>query len=396
MPRILVPEPMTRFKCNERGCCCQEWRIDFQPEELVVLQRALPPSERRELLRRARVWVGEDGETVEGIQLETVGPECRCRFLEEGGQCRLHAQQGPEILPHLCVRYPGFSFQRDDGEVELHFDSVCPEVLARLAESDAPLELVSVEPAPDHHLSARAREPSGAPAVRVGKQSLTNLQFEGCRDRIVAALGDSSRDALDTLCAINHALARLGQGEPPDAFRVRADDPTDAFGDFFEDCVGAHSGRVIARYVMLYRRFVFDVPMEAGDPQTLAAALEYDPAWAEVARPREPEFQGLLRRYLAHRYFAAYGFYRTSHELAFNYGAATHTLAAAFRIARGVSRWLARPVDRPLLLMSIGAAEYFARAVRVERSGMPWFGLPVDAEADAEPGAPTGVVEADP
>ncbi|MEZ4265124.1 MAG: hypothetical protein R3F39_02010 [Myxococcota bacterium] len=386
MPRILVPEPMTRFKCNERGCCCQEWRIDFQPEELIALQAALPASERKGLLRRARVWVGSDDETVEGIQLETVGPECRCRFLEDGGQCRLHVQHGPEILPHLCVRYPGFSFQRDDGELELHFDTVCPEVLARLAESDAPLELVSVEPPPDHHLSARAREPSDAPAVQIGNQTLTNLQFETCRDRILEALADESRDALDLLCAINHALARLGQGAPPEGFHVAASDPPEDFADFFEDCVGAHGERVFARYVLLYRRFVFDIPMDQGDPKTLAAALEYDPDWAEVVRPRDPAFQGLLRRYLAHRYFAAYGFYRTSHELAFNYGAATHTLAAAFRIARGVSRWLSRPVDRPLLLMSIGAAEYFSRATRVERSSMPWFGLPLDLPDDSDQG----------
>ncbi len=383
MPRLLVPEPMTRFKCNERGCCCKEWRIDFQPEELLVLQAALPPSERRDLMRRARVWVSGDGETVAGIQLETVGPECSCRFLEAGGQCRLHVQHGPEILPHLCVRYPGFSYQRDDGEVELHFDSVCPEVLARLAESDAPLGLVRVEPAPDHHLSARAREPLAAPKVSVGEQPLTHSEFETCRDRILEALADGSRDALDLLCAISHALARLGRGEPPEAFHVAAGDPTDAFEGFFEECVGAHGGAVIAYYVMLYRRFVFDVPLDAGDPELLPAALEHDPAWPEVVQPRAPEFQGLLRRYLAHRYFTAYGFYRTSDELAFNYGAATHTLAAAFRIAMGVSRWLSRPVDRPLLLMSIGAAEYFTRALRVERSSMPWFGLPAGSEPDA-------------
>ena len=88
--------------------------------------------------------------------------------------------------------------------------------------------------------------------------------------------------------------------------------------------------------------------------------------------------QGLLRRYLAHRYFAAYGFYRTSRDLAFNYGSAAHTLAVAFRLADGISRWLDRPVDRPLLLMSIGAAEYFSRALRIDRQAMPWFGLELD------------------
>lgn len=377
MTRILVPEPMTRFKCNERGCCCKEWRIDFQPEELIALQQALPPAERSGLLRRARVWVGADQETIEGIQLETVGPDRSCRFLEGSGQCGVHVRHGPELLPHLCVRYPGFSFDRGDGAIELHFDTVCPEVLARLAESDAPLELVSVDPPPDHHLSARAREPQSAPAVQVGTQSLTDREFETCRDRIVAALADPSRDALDHLCAISHSLARLGQGEPPDAFRVAPDDPTDDFASFFEDCVGAHSGRVIARFVLLYRRFVFDVPVHSGDPATLADALDYDPSWADVVCPRAPAHQGLLRRYLAHRYFAAYGFYRSSHELAFNYGAATHTLAAAFRIARGVARWLDVPVDRTLLVMSLGAGEYFTRAMKLERSAMPWFGLSV-------------------
>lgn len=77
-----------------------------------------------------------------------MGPEAPCRFLERGGGCNIHATIGPEVLPNLCRVYPGFAYNVGDEDPchsELHFDPVCPEVLERIDESDAPYTIVEVE-----------------------------------------------------------------------------------------------------------------------------------------------------------------------------------------------------------------------------------------------------------
>ena len=138
---------MRRFRCNQKGCCCSGWDIPFRLEDFLRLHEHLPPAERAELTQGLKLVVdatekGENGETVlHSLKLDGVGADKHCRFLEEQGTCRVHAQSGLQALPDLCVDFPAATFHRQDGAVEMWFDPVCPEVLERIDEADTPLTL---------------------------------------------------------------------------------------------------------------------------------------------------------------------------------------------------------------------------------------------------------------
>ena len=71
---------MTRFKCNEKGCCCQGWQITFDADDVYDLVVSLPESEREDLLDGAQVSVEPDTNVCTHIRLKTVGHEAKCRF----------------------------------------------------------------------------------------------------------------------------------------------------------------------------------------------------------------------------------------------------------------------------------------------------------------------------
>jgi hypothetical protein len=89
--------------------------------------------------------------------------------------------------------------------------------------------------------------------------------------------------------------------------------------------------------------------------------------------PTDSPFDGLIARYLAHRFFDVFDPSRGDAHLSFRYRSVAHGLAASFRLAVGIASWLDRPVDRETLKVSIGAAEYFFPSVSDLRDAMPRF-----------------------
>ena len=373
---VRVAESMTRFKCNEKGCCCQGWQISFDADDVYELAQVLPRHARETLLTGAQLSVEPGTDLCTHIQLETVGKEAKCRFLEQRGSCRIHTTMGPEVLPNLCRVYPGFAYRveaDDPCHSELHFDPVCPEVLERIDESDGPYTIQEIPARDCDHVDQRSRRTTVVPKVRLGELDLTLGALQPVRGAIIDVLNDRSTPAFTTLAWINYAMAKLLAGESPAGFRIEQRDDISQFDRYFDACVASHQAEVLGRFLRRYRRFVFAGDLPDGSWEGVDEHLAYDASWRHRLDPMQSPLDGLIARYLAHRFFDVFDPSRGDSRLAFRYRSIAHGLAAAFRLTVGIAAWLNRPPDRDTLKVSIGASEYFFRSVPDLRDAMPWF-----------------------
>ena len=58
---VRLSEPMLRFRCNQKGCCCSGWDIPFRLEDFVRLHEHLAPEERGSLTRLEQEQVRRHG-----------------------------------------------------------------------------------------------------------------------------------------------------------------------------------------------------------------------------------------------------------------------------------------------------------------------------------------------
>ena len=385
---VLMSEPMRRFRCNQKGCCCSGWDIPFRLEDFLRLHEHLPEAERAELTRGIKLVIdskekGENGETIlHSLKLDGVGKEEACRFLEPAGTCRVHAKSGLEALPDLCIDFPAAAFHRSDGAAELWFDPVCPEVLERIDESDAPLELHRQqgrfgEPMMDLRVSHASERILG----RIGKQTIESASLDRLRALSLHELARSDRPAWHTLAVLVDGFSRLA----PDASggcELRLEHALDVgpFLRFFWACIGAHGPDLLAASLVKYRRFIY-----ALDPQPLLeqrALLEqnltaWEPAFEQWLAPQDELLAPLAARYLSHRF--ATPMVKGRAELRAAADEIVHLYATAQRYAAAMGATLKKPVDRKLFLVALGAAEFFFRSLRLPRESLPWF-------ASREPG----------
>lgn len=375
---IRIPEVMTRFACNQKGCCCKGWDIWWDAGDTRRLMRRFPPEQRQRILSGAQQQTFGDDPEPRRIQLRRDGDD-ECQFLAHGGACAIHAAVGPEPLPLLCRTFPAFAYAHDERR-ELHYDAICPSVLDQLDESDGPYEILERDVAPESDLGVRARRPQKPPAMAIAGRTLDVAQVHAMRGAILSALNDPGRAALAHLARIAQAVARLVDGRDA-ALDLTQDVDDAAFARFFDACVEAHHPAVLASFVRDYRRFVFTVDYEGVSEARLTELLVYDAGWREVVDPRQASLQPLLRRYLAHRFFCAYERAPRDGDVSFAFGATTHTLATAFRVVVALCRALERPPDRHLMKIGIGVSELLARTLRLPSAAMPWFDLAPPAPA---------------
>lgn len=393
---VVLSEPMLRYACNQKGCCCSGWEIPFRLEDFLRLHEHLPPEERAELTKGIQLVIdaerkGENGEAVlHSLKLDGVGDAKACRFLEEGGGCGVHRRHGLPALPDLCVDFPGFPFRRDDGVVELWFDPVCPSVLDALDEGDAPLRLHRQEGRFDAPgLDLRVQHAADKIAGRVGRARLQPAALDRLRARCVEELAHPTRPLLRTLASLLDAFARLdplredgGGFEPRDA-------DSGPFLSFLFACVGAHGPDLLTGTLLRYRRFVHAVdPATFLDrPEELAHHLDaWQPAFERWLAPQEAHLRPLQARWLAHRFGTPMTKGRA--ELRRAADEIIHCYGTSLRYASALGAMLQRPVGRPLYRVALGAAEYFFRSLHLPRPALPWLaaeGLPV--EEPLKPGA---------
>ena len=369
---IVVPEPMTRFKCNERGCCCRGWRIVFRPDDMVRLAEAFPEDEREPRLGRGvRVSVEEgegEGKVVKSIELDRVGEDAACRFLEPDDKCEVHRRFGMAALPGLCVNFPAVPHGTPD-RVEMHFELICPEVLAQIAESHAPYTIVALGSDGPLGLQARTRATVSQPGVIIGGVQVPWDCLDRIRGAILAALGDERASVFQRLADVSTALGLVRTMEHLERFSVPHVADRSAFDAFLATSVHAHSPRVLAEAFHEYRRFIWDLD---GYPEDLEEHLgDWQDPYRRFVEPGLPEW--LLRRYLAHRYFTVFA--SNESTLYFSYGSIVHAFAQTLRLMGALCGALARPIDVPIAKAAIGASEHFHRKLTrvMPPEALPWF-----------------------
>src|SRR5437899_8515330 len=95
---VRLSEPMLRFRCNEKGCCCSGWDIPFKLEDFLRLHDHLDEEDRAALTKQLKlvleppkgggpIDVGE--QTLHSLKLQGVGEDKHCRFLMGSGGCRV-------------------------------------------------------------------------------------------------------------------------------------------------------------------------------------------------------------------------------------------------------------------------------------------------------------------
>lgn len=378
MATVTLLEPMTRFACNLRGCCCKGWLISFRGEDFGRVVYSFDDRERDELVKGWRFWLRED-RSISRFQFARVGKEGACQFLAPDGRCGLQTSKGVDVLPRLCRTFPGFATEGEPYP-EVHFDAMCPEVMRVIADTgdDTPMRPVVREVEEGSALAVRAERPHALPDLTIGPRRIELAELALLRDRILDALHGPGAPAIDRLAAVHVALAEIAAGRPPGELRLRLDRPVPGFGAYLDQCVATHEARALARLFEDYRRFVFALPLDGvpnDDParRELARALEFDSRWRDALDPRRDDWQPFLGRYLCHRFFSGFNRSPNATRIDFTYGTITHGLATGFRYALGLSRWLGRPLDAAVLEVGLGASEQVYRMLRLPASAMPWF-----------------------
>lgn len=370
--RVSLPEPMTRYACNQQGCCCQGWRLPFRPHDLVRLGRYLP---REELTRDPdiRAGISDRGDPIVR-DVSLLDDADRCRFLEsDHKRCSVHAQHGVEALPDICVDFPVVSYALGPG-ADFFFDPLCPSVLDQLGESSEPLALADIaSPYPDAGFARRASHLRARPAIRLGSAELAPPEFDRVRRLIVASLSDQSRPVIEHLHAIDAAYAEVATGAD---FSLRFDRDPKTYARFFKRSIAEHSASTLERVFGDYRRFLFAITADSRTTpwHELGKHLrDWEPALARWYTPHEAAVRPLLLRYLAHRHFTP--FLTIQGELHFAAGIVAHLVATALRYAAAFAAVLRRPVDTAVMKAALGASEYVHRSLEIAPHSLPWFGL---------------------
>jgi Fe-S-cluster containining protein len=375
---VQLSEPMRRFQCNQKGCCCAGWDIPFELEDFLRLHDHLAPEERGDLTKGIKLVLDqpnkETGEQIlHSLKLDGVGDDRACRFLAGDGGCGVHKKYGLSALPDLCVDFPAFGYRQDDGRVELWFDPVCPEVLEQLDESDEPLRLQrQVGFFGDPGLDLRVAHSADPIGGRLGKIMVEPAALDRIRAASVEAFAHPSRPVWHTLAALAHAFRRLSIGNEG-AFEVVDPEDPQPFLRFLKDCVGAHGAEVLAATVVRYRRFIWVI-----DPQPIAESAElaghirnWQPAFEKWLAPQDDALRPLAARWLAHRFGTP--MIKGRGELREAADNIVQLYGTSLRLAAALGAVLQRPVDRNLYKVAIGAAEFFYRSMHIPREALPWF-----------------------
>lgn len=371
-PVVVIPEPMTRFECNLKGCCCHGWTIPFRTEDMARLGTALPRAEVATRIEPVARIVPDADPSGERKFTLTTGPENACTFLEEAGSCEVHRRFGPSVLPRICINFPAVPYRAGD-RVEMYFSTVCPSVLDRIAEGPGAYELATLADGGTGHVRLRADRVTGARTVVLGEVEVSMEVLRSIRERILAALNDDSRPLLEVVADVSYSLAGLKALGDFNDFDVPEVVERQSFYDFFSQSIWSHAAELLTHNLRSYERFVFDVDMAdlMARPSLTAALADWEPHYRHWVLPTIPEW--LLRRWAAHRYFTV--FTGGEEELRLSYGSVVHTMALACRLMAGICGALGRPIDVPITKLALGSAEYFHRklATSLPPEAMPWF-----------------------
>ncbi len=377
---VVLSEPMRRFKCNLKGCCCSGWDIPFRLEDFLRLNDHLQGAEKEDLTHGIKLILeGEPDEKtgqqiLDSLKLDGVGEDRACRFLAPDKGCSVHARYGPTALPDLCVDFPAFGYKQEDGRVELFFDPVCPEVLEQLDETDEPLRLFT-QPGffGDEGLDLRVAHTEDTISGRIGKDKVALLALDRIRHSSVEAFATTGPEnpVWRPLAALAHAFRRLRIGNEGVFEVVEPEDPQ-PFLVFLFECIGAHGADLLAATAFRYQRFVWSIDPKPLLVPALAENLQdWKPAFERWLEPQEELLRPLQARWLAHRFGTP--MVKGRGDLREAADSIAHVYGTSLRFAAAYGAVLQRPVDRDIYKAALGTAEFFFRSLNLPRESLPWF-----------------------
>lgn len=382
---VVLSEPMRRFECNLKGCCCSGWDIPFRLDDFLRLHEHLDETDRAYLTKGLKLVLEkpEDGRPIDlgeqklhSLKLNGVGEDKHCRFLSGDGGCGVQVKYGVAALPDLCVDFPSFGYRQPDGPVELFFDPVCPEVLEQLGESDEPLRLFhQTEASGDAGFDLRAAHAATPVRVAIEGELLAPEALMDVRAACIEAFGAPGRAPWQSLAAVVEGIRTLSSSaEPlPQDFPREPTDPM-PFLRFLDACLDCHSSELLYLLLARYRRFVFAIdlaPVLAQRAELCRHLSSWRPAFEEFLSPAEESLRPLQARYLAHRFGAP--FVKQRGELREAADAIVHLYATALRIASALGATLRKPVDRSIFKVALGASEFFYRSLHLPHPSLPWY-----------------------
>ena len=377
-PRLALLEPLLGYRCNLLGCCCRGWRIPFRPSDFVRLALSLPDDGTVDRLTEGLVLVtDEEQQRVEQLRFQPVGADERCRFLADDGRCGLQLEHGADVLPDLCLVFPAFVYVLGE-RWEVHHDGLCPEVIRALAVAPGPLRTTTLDAPYPPELTARLERGGRAvPEPTLFGESVGWGPLLGVRDALVAACGDESRSALETLCGATAALGRLQRsgGAAADGFSLSWDAlPAAEFVAFLFAAASAHESSVVASFFWRARRFLFDLEYEDGERwEALETHLEtWQDALLRWVEPVEAELRPLLLRYLGLLWFSVP--LATRGDVRVPLAMIPVTIGLALRVTAAVAACQGRPATVTDLRLGISTAELAHRSSSLPECGFPQFG----------------------
>lgn len=378
---VLLPDAFSAYRCNLKGCCCGGWRVTWLPDDLARLVGLLPPQEMGTLVQdHLDLVLGDDGEEVLCARLREPAQGGRCPMLSPEGECSLQQRFGVQGLPGICVDFPVVPYAAGE-HVELSFRLTCPAVVECLLADTAPLRWAAM-PEPDAMFQARLTRVGMQPNATLDGEAVPLADVLQVRERILHHLASQDRPVLELMAEIDWALSRLKRPADLAAFSIDPVPDPLPYVRYLAHCLQTHSAVYLRDNLQRFRRFVFDVdvdPLLESMPDTLQLWPQSLPRWVD---PVEEVLRPYLNRYLWARFASC--FVHVQGELIYAFGEVGHELAEVLRYLAAFCAALARPADRPLLRVALGAAAHLYHSHIFPVHAQAWFD-PAAFSSDAPP-----------
>ena len=267
----------------------------------------------------------------------------------------MHRRFDVARLPRICVQLPAVPCGIDT-QTEMYFSPICPEVLERIAEGDAPYETAVLD-ATDGQVQAWAVRAVTRCAVSIGGVRLSWNTISAVRQTISRAVNDPARPVLQVLADVSYALAAMDWDQDLTAFEIPEQPDRSVFCGFLSRSVWSHDATILVRNLWDYRRFVLDLPVH--DQSDMAGLVVPLPQWEAP--------------YRAQRYFTVFS--SGAQMMSFFYGSIVRAFALSCRYMAGLCGALNRPADVPVVQAALGASEYLHRQLEraMPAEALPWF-----------------------